>query len=191
MAELFAMLRSEPELVAQDILRRIRLGNDVRTVLSEVNAVDEQSQEIGDLYDLSDPTITSRHLPFQRQNNIELREGFESSAPNLPEKIVDSLIKREQVEALQKDTGFHVWPGVAKRWTRLTDSDALVSHLMHCYYEHQVGRKEMCFDRNANNRCSSGYVTSTTGQYFCTTLQMEKRVSVRSCLSTASWQMHA
>ena len=141
MAELFAMLRSEPELVAQDILRRIRLGNDVRTVLSEVNAVDEQSQEIGDLYDLSDPTITSRHLPFQRQKNIELREGFESSAPNLPEKIVDSLIKREQVEALQKSTGFHVWPGVAKRWTRLTDSDALVSHLMHCYYEHQVGRQ--------------------------------------------------
>jgi len=143
MAELFALLRSEPEQSAQDILRRIRLGNDVRTVLSEVNVVDRQSQEIGEVYDLSDPTITSRHLPFQRQNSFELGrgwEGFQAAAPNLPEKLVDSIIKHDQVEALQKNTGFHVWPGVAKRWTRLTDSDAFVSHLIHCYYEHQVGQ---------------------------------------------------
>ena len=138
MAELFALLRSEPEQVAQDILRRIRLGNDVRTVLSEVNVVDMQMQEVGELYDLSDPLITSRRLPFQRRNSIEVREGFQSAAPNLPEKLVDSIISHETVETYRRKNPFHVWPGVAKRWTRLTDSDALVSHLIHCYYEHQV-----------------------------------------------------
>jgi len=140
MAELFALLRSEPEQSAQDILRRIRLGYDVRTVLSEVNVIDMQSQEISELYDLSDPTITSRHLPFQLQETADLREGFQSSVPNLPGKLVDSIISNETVETLRGKTPFHVWPGVAKRWTRLTENDALVSHLMHCYYEHQVGQ---------------------------------------------------
>jgi len=138
MAELFALLRTEPEQSAQDILRRIRLGSDVRTVLLEVNAVDMQSQEIGELYDLSDPTITSRHLPFQRQESADLREGFQSAAPNLPERLVDTIIPPETVEAYRRKRPFHVWPGVAKRWTRLTENDALVSHLIHCYYEHQV-----------------------------------------------------
>lgn len=133
MAEVFALLRTEPQHVAQDILRKIRNGVDVRTVLDQLNSADhdESMLEIGDL---SDPTITSYSVPVQR------REGGSAlmtvNTQIVPDGCVDTLMPPELVMTAIKPED-EIWPGVAQRWTRLTSNDLLVSHLIHIYYEHQ------------------------------------------------------
>lgn len=136
MAELFALLRTEPQHVAQEILRRIRLGNDVRTVLADVSSSASREHDSGGEIDLSDPTINSKRVQFQRQESYDGPEDPEDSMKQTPNAFVDSLISPEAVMSVLKP-GQTVWPGVAKRWTRLTENDALVSHLIHVYYEHQ------------------------------------------------------
>lgn len=136
MAELFALLRTEPQHVAQDILRRIRLGNDVRTVLADVTSSGAQEHDSVGEIDLSDPTINSKRVQFQRQESYEGADDKDASTNQIRNGLVDSLISPEAVLRALKP-GQTVWPGVAKRWTRLTENDALVSHLIHVYYEHQ------------------------------------------------------
>jgi len=133
MAELFALLRTEPQHVAQDILRNIRNGLDVRTVLDQVNSADD-TEGMVEILDLADPTITAFKVPIKRRDQQSATTT--ESGSQLPDGYVDMLMPPGLVSQVMNDND-EVWPGVAQRWTRLTSNDALVSHLIHMYYEHQ------------------------------------------------------
>lgn len=134
MAELFALLRTEPQHVAQDILRKIREGLDVRSVLEQLNYTD-RTEDMTDMFDLADPTLTATHnVPLQ------LREDTTALMPVTTQMIANGFVDTLMPPALVSSAmqpGEQVWPGVAQRWTRLTNNDQLVSHLIHMYYEHQ------------------------------------------------------
>lgn len=136
MAEVFALLRTEPQHVAQDILRKIRDGLDVRAVLDQLNSADiDGTEDMIDVFDLSDPTITSHNVPIKRHEGTSA-STIANSHQMIPDGYVDTLMPPGLVASVMSPSD-EVWPGVAQRWTRLTNNDELVAHLIHMYYEHQ------------------------------------------------------
>jgi hypothetical protein len=133
MVDLFMMLKTEPQIVANTILSKIRSGTELRTVLSDLDTDDDQASDLTEAIARAGPFITSGEGLDSRAGAIHPRNG---SQVNLLGGIIDAIMSPEEVNRHMSQTGEHIWQGVS-RWTRLTSNDALVSHLVHVYFDHQ------------------------------------------------------